>query len=370
MLHVLPSLCAGGAERLVVFDVTRLPRERYEAVVCCLVEHGALADEVQRVGIPIVVLGGFPGLAHPPRLIHLFRIIRRVRPDIVHTHLQSANLFARALAILARVPVVVASEHNVYSGKHRRYIYLERLLAKKTHAIIAVSDEVRRYLAAQLGISPELIRVIPNGVDCLVPNPVRVAEMRAKLAIDGETFVLGVVASLTPKKGHEHLIRALPLLKQPGRFRLLLAGEGPERSRLAQLAESLGVAGQLTFLGLQRNVADVLALLDLFVLPSLTEGMPLALLEAMAAGVPVLATSVGGVPEVVRHGKTGWLVPAASSSALAEAIEDLADRPMVRRNMSLAGRVAVQASYSANHHVAELDRLYVQLVSSMGEARV
>lgn len=365
VLHVITGLGIGGAERLVVSAATGLPREAFESAVCCLAERGALAAEVEQAGVPVWCVGSYPGLRHPLAFWRLWRIIARFRPEIVHTHLQSANLYGRLAARLAGVPVIVCTEHNVYQSKARRYVVVERALGRITHAVVAVSEQVRRFLGEQLGIAPEGIRVIPNGVAAPVPDPDRVAALRARLDVSAGDVVFATVASLTPKKGHTYLIEALPLLRARGvTCTLLLAGEGPMRPGLEALAARLGESARVRFLGESERVADVLALTDIFVLPSLVEGMPLALLEAMRAGRAVVATRVGGVPEVVHDDDNGVLVEPADAEALAEALAALAAAPARRAELGARARATVEGTYTEERYISALAELYRDLLVS------
>jgi glycosyltransferase involved in cell wall biosynthesis len=365
VLHTITGLRIGGAERLVVAATAGLPRARFESAVCCLAERGPLADEAERSGSPVWCIGEFPGLRHPLAFRRLVGTIASFRPHIVHTHLQSANLYGRLAAILTGVPIIVSTEHNVYASKPRRYIAVERMLARRTRALIAVSAEVRRSLAEQLRIDPRGIRLIHNGVPDRQPSPDRVRKLRARIpGLPGE-LVLGSVASLTPKKGLVFLIRALAMLAARGRpASLVVAGEGPNRQRLESLAAELGVSGRVLFLGDSRHVEDVFDAIEVFVLPSLVEGLPLALLEAMRAGKPVVATSVGGVPEVVTSDVNGLLVEPGNTEQLADAIELMARSPELRATLGSRARETVEREFTERQYLTTLASLYDELARS------
>lgn len=361
VLHTITGMRTGGAERLVVAAASGLPRAEFESAVCCLAERGPLADEAERAGVPVWCIGAFPGLRHPFAFRRLVRTIRSFRPHIVHTHLQSANLYGRLAARVAGVPIIVATEHNVYASKPWRYILVERMLARRTQALVAVSSEVRRSLAAQLHVDPGAIHLIHNGVPTRCPSLAGVAVLRSRMPAAGE-LVLGSVASLTPKKGLIFLIRALAVMAKRGRrFTLVLAGDGPERRGLESLALDLGVSDRVLFLGDYPHVEDVLDVIDVFVLPSLVEGLPLALLEAMSAGVPVIATRVGGVPEAVVCETNGLLVEPGAAEPLADAIERLADSPDLRRTLGERARETVSEHFTERQYLTALSSLYKEL---------
>jgi len=363
ILHVISSLGIGGAERLVLSAARGLPRERFDQAICCLAERGARAADAEAAGVPVFSVDGFPGLRHPLAFARLVRIVRSVRPAIVHTHLQSANLYGRAAARLAGAPIVVSTEHNVYADKARRYILVERLLARTTDALVAVSGEVQHCLSRQLNVAPSAIRVVRNGVALDAPSETRAAGLRARMPVGDGGVRLGTVASLTSKKGHDVLLRALARLRDSGiDCALALAGDGAERPRIDALIGRLALGDRVHLLGAIANVADLLAAIDVFVLPSLVEGMPLALLEAMRAGKPVIATAVGGVPEVVQPGVNGLLVPPANDAALADAIAALARSPADRDRLGAAARDTIErGGFTEEAYLASLSALYLEL---------
>src|SRR6185295_563471 len=330
--------------------------------ICVLTERGPLAAEAEAIGIPLFCVGEFPGLRHPLAFARLVRTIRAFGPMIVHTHLQSANLYGRLAARIARVPIIVATEHNVYTIKARRYVRIERWLARTTDALVAVSGEVRQFLSNQIGVAPSAIRVIANGVALRSPSAEGVAALRAQVGGADAGIVLGTIASLTSKKGHAYLLRAVAQLRDRGvTCTLVLAGDGPERPRLEALTRELGLAGRVQFLGTVPQPADVLAAIDVFVLPSLVEGLPLALLEAMLAGTAVVATSVGGVPEVVESGVNGLLVRPANETELADAIATLVGSPELRARLAARARETIERGFTEAAYLESLSALYLEL---------
>jgi len=369
VLQMVTWLGVGGAERLVLMAATGLGNE-FETAVCCFSERGLFADEAERHGIRVWCLGTFPSLRHPVALLRLYRLIRRYAPDVVHTHLQAPNLYGRLAAIAAGVPVVIASEHNVYTTKARRYVAVERWLARRTTAIVAVSEQVRRFLADQLRMDRSAIQLVENGIAIEPANQDRVAALRGRVALPAGRLAIVTVASLTPKKGHGDLFQAVPLLVSRGvDCALLLAGDGPERPRLEALAASLGIEDRVHFLGVQPHVADVLATADLFVLPSIVEGLPLAMLEAMAAGAPVVATAVGGVPDVIVNGDSGLLVAPRSADAIADAVARLAGDEALRTRLALRARAVVAERFTERRHLETLAALYRRSVGRAFNAR-
>ena len=367
VLHIITNLGIGGAERLVVSAARGLPRDRFESVICCLTDRGPLAREVEADGVTVHCVNAFPGLSNPLAFTRLVSIIGSVQPTIVHTHLQAPNLYGRLAACLVRVPIVIATEHNVYTGKARRYIAAERILARLTSALVAVSSEVQQFLSRQLRLPLARIRVIRNGVAAPRPSTDGVAAQSALTARIGTVptqLRVATIASLTSKKGHDVLLRALALVAGRGlRVSAVFAGDGPERARLEMIAADLKLHESVHFLGAVSNPADVLAATDVFVLPSLVEGLPLALLEAMRAGKPVVATAVGGVPEAVTSGINGLLVPPADDVALADAIATLAASPRQRAELGDKARATADRDFTEQRYVGALASLYDELLA-------
>ena len=362
VLHIITDLGVGGAERLVVSAARGLP-DRFESVICCLARRGPLADEAEAAGVTVHCIGAFPGLSNPSAFARLAWRIRSIRPTIVHTHLQSPNLYGRLAARLVGVPIVVASEHNVYENKAGRYIRAERILARRTDALVAVSAEVQQYLSRQIRVPAGRISVIRNGIAMPRPSADGVEQLRRRIGSSSSVLRIATVASLTPKKGHQFLLRALALLRDRGCATIaLLAGEGSERARLEALVSELRLRDSVVFLGSVQNPADVVAAADIVVLPSLVEGLPLALLEGMRAGKAVIATAVGGVPEAVTAGVNGLLVPPADTGALADAIEGLSKSPAQRAELGERARATAERDFTEEAYVNALAALYDRLL--------
>ena len=364
VLHIITNLGIGGAERLVVSAARGLPRDRFESVICCLTDRGPLAREVEADGVTVHCVNAYPGLSNPLAFTRLVSIIGSVQPTIVHTHLQAPNLYGRLAACLVRVPIVIATEHNVYTGKARRYIAVERMLARLTSALVAVSSEVQQFLGRQLRLPLARIQVIRNGVAAPQPTTEGVAALTARIGAVPTQLRLATIASLTSKKGHDVLLRALALLAGRGLcVAAVFAGDGPERARLELIAAELKLRDSVHFLGAVSNPADVLAATDIFVLPSLVEGLPLALLEAMRAGKPIVATSVGGVPEAVTSGINGLLVAPADDLALADAIATLAASPRQRAELGDQARATADRDFTEQRYIGALVSLYDELLA-------
>lgn len=365
VVHVIPALPVGGAETVVFHMVRGLDRRRFAPAVCVLGERGPMGEEMERAGIQVTALEMFNRGARLIRLVPQLRSLLVERGVcIVHTHLYHGNYYGRLAAFAAGVPVTVTSVHNVYDRVKRHRRVINRWLARRTDAILAVSETVRQDILRWDGVPAEKVRLLPNGIDLdpfLAPAD-REAARRA-LALPPGLPVIGTVGRLEVQKAQDVLLRAVAVLRRAGTDAvLLLVGDGREREPLQALATSLGLRQRVRFLGTRRDLPLLYAAMDVFALPSRWEGMPLALIEAMAAAIPVVATPVGGVPSVVEDGATGHLVPAEDVEALAAALAGALRDPATSRALAAAGRIRVMEMCSVEAMVRGLEALYLELM--------
>jgi glycosyltransferase involved in cell wall biosynthesis len=359
-LLLCQNLGVGGAEELVLGASTGLPSEGVETGVVAITRRGPIAEEIARAGVRVHLARGQPGPRDPAAFLRLVRLLRDERPDVVHTYLLNAGLYGRLAAIAAGVPVILAAEQNVYRRKKRRHAILERLLAARTFRVVACCRTVGDFYRRQTGVPADKIAVVYNAARFgPEPSPADREPARRALGLPPEAIVLGTLGRLTEQKGQAVLLRAVAdLAPRFPELVLFLAGDGPLRAELEAFAERLGVGSRVRFLGVRRDRAALYAAMDAFVLPSLWEGLSLSLVEAMGAGRPVVATTVGGNPEVVEQGRTGLLVPPEEPAALAAAIvELLRDRQLAAEIGRAAAREA-RARFSIEEHVARIAALY------------
>ena len=362
MLHLITRLPVGGAERLLVDIARNLPRDRYQSMVCCIQDRGPLADELEAAGLRIIELRRMRTKRFDWGAVgELTALLRKERIALVHAHLYHANLYGRLAALRARVPAI-ATVHNTYTRTkwHRRL--LNRWLAAAGARVIAVSDDIRRDVARYDGVPEKRITMLQNGIDVSrATSALSREEARRRLGLADDRFVLGCLARLEEQKGHRYLLEALS--KTAANVHVLIAGEGRLRGALEAQAKRLGVAGRVSFLGTRRDVADILAALDAYVMPSLWEGLSLSLLEAMAARLPVIATDVGGVSQVAADGAWCLRVPPADAPALAAAIERLAaESPERRAGLGEQARRRVEDAFSLEAMLRRLTRLYDEVL--------
>ena len=358
---VITELDVGGAEKALAGLATGLNRRRWEPRVYALGPEGPLAGPLREAGVPVVCLGVDPGRP-ASAVVRLASALRGQAPALVQSFLFHANVAARLAAPFAGRPWVVGGLRVAEKAK-RWHLAVDRLTATLGAGAVCVSEGVRRYNKAAGGWPDDRLAVIPNAVD---PAPIDEAPPadRAELGVPADSFLALYVGRLDPQKGLPDLLDAAGRVvdRRPD-WHLVLAGDGPERDRLRALAEDRPrLAGRVHWLGRRGDVPSLLKAADVLVLPSLWEGMPNAVLEAMAARLPVVATAVEGTEDLVAPGETGWLVPRASPGPLADALLDAASDPDRLRRFGDAGRARVERDFAPSRTVLAYERLWAGLL--------
>lgn len=360
----------GGAQEVVRLLSDYL-RGQYRVFVACA-PGGRLIDEIEALGIPVIPIRHMVRYPQPFRdlfaLFALWRVMRTVRPTVVHAHSTKAGMLARIAARLAGVPVILFTAHgwSFTTGRSRWKRALlaanERLLARMTTRIICVSYHDRD-LALQYRVAPtEKVVVIHNGLD---PAAFIGRHVDEDMAVAGtDEPVVTFVGRLRAPKDPFMLIRAFSKLE---RGRLIIVGDGPQRRKLHELVGELNVANRVELVGERSDVPDLLATSDIFVLTSNWEGLPLTIIEAMMTGLPVVASRVGGVAELVEDGVTGFLVPPGDLPSLAAVCQKLLKDPELRRKMGQAGREKALLEFSLGRMLSEMKRLYKDVMGGPGE---
>lgn len=367
-LFLCQNLGVGGAEELILGASTALPAAGVETGVVALTRRGPIADEIAAAGVPVHLASGQPGPRDPAAFIRLVRLLQRERPDVVHTFLITASIYGRMAAFMAGVPLVLAAEQNVYQQKPKRHALLERALATRTYRVVACCEVVGQFYQRQVGVPSSKVAVIYNAVRFgQRPHAEDRAPARAALGLPADAVVLGTLGRLTEQKGQRVLLQAVAqLTTQHPNVILFLAGVGPLRDNLEAEAGRLGIPERVRFLGMRRDRDNLYAAMDIFVLPSQWEGLSLALVEAMGAGRAVVATSVGGNPEVVTDQRTGLLIPPSDINALTDALSGLIADPERRAALGEAAATEARARFSIEEHVSQLAALYRQGLAERG----
>lgn len=363
---VVPDLGIGGAERHVTTLVGRLDRRRFDPAVICLGREGELYRCLAETGVPAVALHRTKRQALQC-LVDLVRELRRTAPDVVVLRGYNAEFLGRVAAVLARVPRVVVWVHNCGDlgsrGLARRLA--DAALGPGTDAYFGVAQAQLPYLVDQLHLPRRKVRIIHNGVDPSRFDAEAEPETTSGLGLREDDLVVGIVAALRPEKDHETFLRAAALVAAADpRARFLIVGDGLRRPALEDLADRLGIAERAVFTGARSDVASLLGVIDVFVLSSFTiECFPMALLEAMASSRPAVCTAVGGVPELLKHGVTGLLVPPRDPGALAQGLTRLLADDEERHAFGAAARARVEAEFSLARSVEEAQRNLLEVAA-------
>jgi len=372
VLHVINSSEEGGGARHLHSLVTRMDRKRFEPVVATT-DHGPLVQRLQGSGVRVVSINMMRTRFDLRPVLALRRILVREPFDLVHLHGTRAGFFGTlALGLMRRRPRVIYTVHGLSCSRaasarvKRLFARVERFIAHRADRVISVSEHDRQSGVEAGLLPPGRTTSIPNGIGVGAPGQGSRLSRRA----DDAAEVL-IVARLVPQKGIQVLLEAArTVLQSHPRARFTLAGDGPLRLELEAQAERLGISKQVHFLGTVQDTPELLARCDLFVLPSLWEGMPLSLLEAMAAGRPAVATAVSGSAELILDEETGLLVPAGDPAALAAAMIRLLQDPEAAEAMGARARDRVRREFSLERMVESTHTLYCNLLAEREPGRV
>jgi glycosyltransferase involved in cell wall biosynthesis len=379
IVRVIARLNIGGPAQQTILLTAGLDRTRFATTLITGVvgqAEGDFTPEARARGVEPVVIPELGRAIRPGRdlrvLVTLVRIFRQLQPDIVHTHTAKAGTLGRLAAWLAGVPVKIHTFHgHVLDGYFspavtRMFVEAERTLARMTDRLVTVSPRLRTQLLA-MGIGrPEQVEVVPLGLDLARFERARPESptLRPSLGLSVGTPLLGIVGRLVPIKDHDTLFQTMARLQPNGPpAHLVVVGDGEERPRLEGLAGRLGLGDRIHFLGWRADLETILKELDVVICASRNEGTPVALIEAMAAGVPVLSTDVGGVADLLAHGETGWLVPPGDSPSMARAIQHLLGDEALRARLAAAGRAVALERHGVEGLIRRVEALYNTVMS-------
>jgi glycosyltransferase involved in cell wall biosynthesis len=366
-MHLVLSLSPGGTERLVI-ELCRRLAGSVDAMVCCLDQEGEWAPQLTGAGVPVIALERKPGF-RPALALRISRLIDRYGIDLIHCHHYSPFVYGALATVLKRRVRLVFTEHGRLSdappSAKRRLV--NPLLARLPGRVCAVSADLKRHMVAE-GFPPDRVEVVYNGIEPgETPRSDERTHARNVLGVPQDSFVIGSAGRLDPVKNLSALIDAhAAVLRYRPDAHLVIVGAGPTRSELESRVRELGLADAVHFTGYRSDVRALMAAFDVYVNCSTYEGVSLTILEAMATGLPVVATRVGGNPEVVVDGETGSLV-ATEAPALTEALLVLAGDPIRRHTMGQAGRQRVMQNFSMARMVAEYARWYQAPSDVFGE---
>jgi sugar transferase (PEP-CTERM/EpsH1 system associated) len=368
IVHLVHQLGVGGLENGLINLINQIPPQRYRHAIVCLKDFSHICERIKMPGVQVISLNKHEGKDWH-HYVDLYRTLKRLHPALIHTR-NLSSIEGQLLAAAAGIKLRVHSEHGRDTAKaakkNARHILLRKLLRPLVGHFIAVSRDLQRWLIDSIGARPCLVTHINNGVDSLHFHP-RLGPAAA-IGPPGfmcqDAFVIGSVGRMVELKDFESLVHAFILLTANGRrplLRLMIIGEGPCRSRCAALLDDAGLLGRAWLPGMRDDIAPLMRSMDLFVLPSLTEGSSNTILEAMASGLPVVATAVGGNGDLVQAGQTGMLVPPMTPSMLAGAIGEYCSNPGLAERHGVLARRAVLSHYSlpamADGYLAVYDAL-------------
>jgi sugar transferase (PEP-CTERM/EpsH1 system associated) len=360
VVHLIYRFDFGGLETLVAECINRMPVEQYRHAIVCLTGYTEFAAKISRPGVDIIALDKPPGLALATH-VKLWKLLRQLKPAVLHTYNLAAVEYAFTAA-MAGVPVRVHAEHGRDAGDphglNRKHNLLRRGLTPFIDRYVPVSDDLQRWLRQVVGVPDAKTLMIANGVDTDRFQP-----LRDQRAAGRREFIIGTVGRIQDVKNHAGLIDAFIRLRdmmpeQRDRLRLTIVGNGPLLGMISEKVRAAGLQDAVWLPGSRTDIAELMGGFDVFALPSIAEGTPVTILEAMATGLPVVASRVGGIPEVVEDQVTGLLVPPADPLALAEALAVYERDPALAARHGAAGRAHVERSNSIAAMVAGYARLY------------
>jgi glycosyltransferase involved in cell wall biosynthesis len=376
--YLIDGLSMGGAERLMVPMLAYLSRVHFQPYVCALQskDGNPMADELRSLGVPVECLN-IKRLRDLDAIPRLTRYLRGIKADLVHTQLEAANILGNISAKLLGLPsvctihVMPSLDVTTKTKLHQKVEWFA--LRNFCDRVISVSEEARQYHIEISGSSPKQVSTIYNGIDLSAFLDMNFAVerevVRDELKIPRDANILITVAVLRPPKGIQFMIRALPaiLASHPNTY-YLVVGNGPHRDELIEEASRAGVRERVVFAGMRRDVPRLLAASDVFVLPTLTEALPTVLAEAMAARLPIVASQVGGIPEMIARGQHGILVHPEDVEGLSNGCTQLLSQPEQRAAMGAAGWKTANQKFSIERQVHQLKELYLGQLRAYGKS--
>lgn len=361
-IHVLQAtfgMDIGGMERVIADLCRHVDPARFRFTICCLSVRGKLADEVEADGIPVIYCENQARLGKYLRGFELGRIMREHKIDILHTHNTTAFIDGLIGARLAGVPVTVHTDHCKNYPIERRWMVLENLASRLVDRVVAVSHHTRGELMHFEKMAADKVTVIHNGINPRPYTALDTEALRREFGFDAESFVIGTVGRLEAQKGLDLLLRSVPaVVAAAPQARFIIVGGGTREVELKALSRSLGIEDHVVFTGWRTDAVALMKMFDCFVQSSNFEGMPMVLLEAMSLAKPIVASAVGGVPEVVEHDHTGLLIKSREASELSSALLRLAMNRDLTRQFGANGRARYKQRFTAEAMASTYQQLY------------
>lgn len=370
IVHILDNLDRGGAQTMLRSVVAGLTKRGHGQHIICLNEvfNEEVVAAMRAAGASVEIIGR-PRLYGLVGLWSIVSELRRRQPDLVHTELPWGDLIGRTAARAAGIAPIVSTVTARYADKPRLQLWFDRKTASWADRVAFQSAEIVPFSLAHEGVRPDQVQVIPNGVDADDRDRSAAAAALRREFGGGAATILGMVARLHPQKAHPDLLDAFARLNSsPADVRLWLIGDGPDRSRLAAQAAALGIDDRVVFAGDRGDVRDWIAAMDIFVHPTYFEGLPLAVLEAMIMGKPVITSPIDGLRSLITSGVHGWLVPPGDADALADIIDDAIAHPEERARIAAAGAARARSQFGSDRVVDAYEALFNSVLAARSAA--
>jgi glycosyltransferase involved in cell wall biosynthesis len=368
ILHLIETGGPGGAERMML-DLSRNLGNGYDSTIC-LLKDGWLKSQVLESKISCELLTS-NGLGDLGVVASLVQLARNKRAHLIHAHEFYMNAIGSVVSFLTGIPLIATVHGKSYYPEKKRRCAVYRMVAARAAGMVAVSQDLQSFFCKTIRIATERVQVVYNGIDTKsLSNIPRNLKLLESIGVPTDASIVGTVGNLYPVKGHIHLIRAASMILQHRPYtHVLILGRGGQRDALLAEAKTFGIEDHIHLLGYREDAPDWLGMMHVFTLPSLSEGLPLSLLEAMAVGIPTVVSAVGGMPEAVCDGHSGFLVPPGDPDALAKQILFLLNNPAVAASVGNAGRKRVQEDFSLNRMVREYCSLYQRALNRIKNGR-
>lgn len=360
VLNIITALGIGGAEKLLLSTVRRLNSDRFISIVLSLYQDKEYEGEFLETANRVIKIN-YTSKLNPLIIKNIASVIRHEKPAIVHTHLPHATIWGRIAAKMSGVELILTTEHNTSVWKRKKGIFyiLYKLTYRINNLIIAISDAVRNKMIESFGIPKEYIKVIHNGIEFDEQRKYNLS--RYKLS-QIQHPIIGTIGRLHKAKGHEYLVRAFATVKRKfPNANLIIVGDGNQRVHLRRLSEKLSLSNSVFFLGKRKDIYRILQAIDVFVFPSLEEGLGIALIEACAQGKSCIASNTGGIPEVIVDGKNGFLVAPGDESAIARKVLEILRDDKKRHEIETNAKLMCREKFNIAKKVKELENIYLKL---------
>lgn len=360
VVHITHDLDLGGLQRVIINICRTIDRSKFDVSILCLRKLGCFLPEVEKLGIPVTLLPKKGQGTDYFLFLKVAEYLRKEKPDVIHTHNTQPFVDGTLGAILSGVKKIIHTDHARSFPDKRRYMFAEWFVSHFTYKVIGVSEHTSENLIKYEHISKSKVMTIPNGID---PQPYQIKidkeAKRSELGISQSSIVLGVAVRLSEQKGLSYLLKTMPdILKVKPDVSLVIAGDGPLRDELRVLAENLGISKNVYFLGLRTDTVELLRIFDIYVMPSIWEGLPMILLEAMAAECPIVSTDVGGITTAIENNVNGLLVKPASQEEIKNAIVYLIENPELRKTFANNALQRFNNEFTARCMTEQYENLY------------